>query len=92
MSHLNSEDLIAYVEGRLADWAMHGAKEHLQNCGSCAEEVREWAGLFEIIRSTQLQNPPEQSVRNCLAIFRPEPVENYGTYLLNSFLTASVNH
>ena len=74
MSHLNNEDLIACVEGRLTDQAKHLVKEHIQDCGACAEEFRQWTGLFEIIRNTRLQNPPEQSIRNCIALFSSKPV------------------
>ena len=74
MSHLNNENLVAYVEGRLASRELQFAKAHLDTCTDCASELRTWANLFETLHGSQLQDPPADAIRNCGAIYQiPKP-------------------
>jgi hypothetical protein len=84
MSHVSTEDLVAYVENRLAGSALQAAMSHLEGCMPCKKELRSWTDLFETLNGSQLQDAPAYAVRNCMAIYQiRKPVSAFRQVLAN---------
>lgn len=69
MAHPNTEELLDYVDGRLAGAVLERVRGHLEaGCAACAEEVGFWRRLRGVLAPEPLPAPSEAALRRAVAL------------------------
>jgi anti-sigma factor RsiW len=57
MNHPRAEDLSAFADNALSPDQHRSIADHVASCAACADEVRSWTSMRELIRSTPPVEP-----------------------------------
>jgi hypothetical protein len=71
MRHLNTENLISYVDGQILGVEKVAVDSHLSGCPDCAELKREFDSLVIRLREDSAFEPPAELVQWGVNLFQP---------------------
>jgi hypothetical protein len=71
MRHLNAENLMEYVDGRVTDEAKATVESHLAQCSDCLELKQELGQFILQLQSDAAFEPPTELVQWGVSLFQP---------------------
>jgi len=71
MRHLNTEELVDYMDGRVSDQAKLALENHLASCADCTELSAEFRSLVLRLQEDASFEPPAEIVQWGLNLFQP---------------------
>src|SRR5215468_5247472 len=71
MRHLNIDNLITYIDGRIAGAERTGVEQHLSNCDECSSLRRELQSLVSHLQQDSACEPPAELVQWGIELFQP---------------------
>jgi putative zinc finger protein len=71
MQHINTEDLVDYMDGRVSDEGKLELENHLSKCSNCAEMKEELQLLVLRLQEDATFEPPAELVQWGVSLFQP---------------------
>jgi hypothetical protein len=71
MQHINTEDLVDYMDGRVSGEGKLSVENHLSKCGDCAELKEELRVLVLRLQEDTTFEPPAELVKWGVSLFQP---------------------
>jgi len=71
MLHINTEDLVDYMEGRVSDDGRLAVESHLSKCNDCAELKNELGLLVLRLQEDTIFEPPAELLQWGVSLFQP---------------------
>jgi hypothetical protein len=71
MQHINTEDLVDYMDGRVSGEGKLAVENHLSKCGDCAELKEELRVLVLRLQEDTTFEPPAELVKWGVSLFQP---------------------
>lgn len=73
MRHLATDSIIEYTEASELTGLTQVDVDHLGRCPKCFVQSQEWSYLFQSLRLTNLDTPPDYATRKCIGLFQRKP-------------------
>jgi len=71
MQHINTEDLVDYMDGRVSGDGRHAVENHLSKCNDCVELKEELGQLVLRLQEDTTFEPPAELVEWGVSLFQP---------------------
>ena len=71
MQHINTEDLVDYMDGRVSDEEKASVENHLSKCSDCADIKEELRLLVLRLQEDTMFEPPAELVQWGVSLFQP---------------------